>query len=983
MSRNHNKSPKTKVSNKNDPATLGRVNFDGVLVAVGASAGGLEALERFFQKLRSDLGVAVVVIQHLSPDHKSMMDDLLSKHTLMPVKLAEEGMSITANHVYLIPPAKTMTIEAGRLRLLPKIPHELTLPIDIFFNSMAQSYGPKCVGIVLSGTGSDGAKGCAKIKESRGTVLVQDPLTAKFDGMPRSAMNAVIPDLMHEPEYLATAVNQLVFKDSDSDVLLNHTPTEVSPIKRIIGKLHDVYGIDFSEYKLGTVERRILRRVQVCNLRNHEDYLRYVLDHPEELATLKKEILIPVSSFFRDTRVFAYLKEHVIPELINKNLGHPIRVWVVGCATGEEAYSYSMMFSEVFQALNQWPQLKIFATDVEQDNITFAGAGIYPLTIAEEVGAERIQKFFIKKEHGYMVRNEIRQNIIFAKHNVLTDPPFTKTHLVSCRNTLIYFQPGAQQKAFQRFHYSLLKGGYLVLGSSETLGAYQNDYIKVDARLKIFRQNKATDYAIAFSHSPSRAHVKNSHFSHSMNTGLALSNPILIGQNALIQSYAPPSILIDDARRVVHVYGNAHKYLQFSNGTATLDISRLLVGKLAPSGMAVLHKVMKEHVEFSTVTEVLDTAHQKETLRLVVRPVSLESNADVHYLMSFEPVNVSGISEISPLSIDVELATHERIQTLEADLSATRDSLQATIEELETSNEELQATNEELMSSNEELQSTNEELQSVNEELYTVNSENQEKIEILNRVNNDLENIARASHIPTIFLDESLQITRFTNEITSIFRLRSVDVGRPVSDFSHELDYPDLITDVQKVLRTDIAAHREVRTWSNKWYLVRILPFKDSGKSDANGVVMTFVEITSLKDSQRLQAIIDSLPEHIAVLDKHGVIQNVNKSWKTFAEENGDRGLAYTGPGVNYLDVCRGGFGDVPDDSIHLAAEGIRDVLSGVAESFSMTYPCHSPYEKRWFVMHCKPVEHPNWGVVVSHVNISDWFVGGHHERNP
>lgn len=891
-------------------------------------------------------------------------------------------MSIAANQVFLIPPAKTITIEDGRLRLLPKVPHELTLPIDIFFNSMAQSCGQKCIGVVLSGTGSDGAKGCVKIKENGGKVLVQDPLTAKFDGMPRSAINAIVPDLVHEPEYLATTVNQWVLKEHVPPVLLEgeNKAAEVNPINHIIAKLNEMYGIDFSEYKSGTVERRILRRVQVCHLNSYEDYLNYVADNPEELLALKKEILIPVSSFFRDAKVFAYLKEHVIPELINQNLGHPIRVWVVGCATGEEAYSYAMLFSEAFQSLNQWPQLKIFATDVEQDNISFAGAGVYPLSIAEEVGAERIQKFFIKKEHGYVVRNEIRQPIIFAKHNVLADPPFTKTHLVSCRNTLIYFQSGAQQKAFQRFHYSLLKGGYLVLGSSETLGAYQDDYIKVDQRLKIFRQNKSTDYSMAFSHLSARTQNRNSQFSPSAPTGLALANPILIGQNALIQSYAPPSILIDASRKVVHVYGNAHKYLQFSDGSATLDISRLLVGKLAPSGMAVLHKVMKENIEFSTVTEVVDALHQKETLRLVVRPVSLESHTEVHYLMSFEPVT-TGITAASPVLVDVELATHERIQSLEADLSATRDSLQATIEELETSNEELQATNEELMSSNEELQSTNEELQSVNEELYTVNSENQEKIEILNRLNNDLENIARASHIPTIFLDESLQITRFTHEITSIFRLRSVDVGRPISDFSHELDYPDLITDVQKVLRMDMSSHREVRTWSNKWYLVRILPFKESKKVDANGIVMTFVEITSLKDSQRLQAIIDSLPEHIAVLDKHGVIQNVNRSWKKFAEENGDRGLVYTGPGVNYLDVCRGPETGA-DYSINVAAEGIRDVLSGAIESFSMTYPCHSPYEKRWFVMHCKPIEHANWGVVVSHVNISAWFVGGHHERN-
>lgn len=976
MARISNKAPKPEAADNKEK----KAGFEGTVIAIGASAGGLEALERFFQKLRSDLGVAVVVIQHLSPDHKSMMDDLLSKHTFMPVKLAEEGMPIAANHVFLIPPAKTITIKAGRLHLLPKIPHELTLPVDIFFSSMAQSYGEKCVGVVLSGTGSDGAKGCFRIRESGGKVLVQDPVTAKFDGMPRSVMNVLTPELVHEPEFLATAINQFISVAPGSHIFPVIKNESASPITEIINKLHEVYGIDFSEYKFGTVERRILRRVQVCNLRNHDDYLSYLSVNPEELVTLKKEILIPVSSFFRDTKVFAYLKEHVIPELINKNPGQAIRVWVAGCATGEEAYSYAMLFNEVFHDLNQWPQLKIFATDVEQENITFAGAGLYPLHIVDEVGTERIQKFFIKKQQGYVIRNEIRQHIVFARHNVLTDPPFTKTHLVSCRNTLIYFQPGAQQKSFQRFHYSLLKGGYLVLGSSESLGAYQNDYIKTDSRLKIFQQNKSNDYSLSFNQTAMKPSIKNGQPAHPATNRLALANPILVGQNALIHNYAPPSILIDKGRKVVHVYGSAQKYLQLSDGTATLDISRLLVGKLTAFGMAVLHKVMKENAEFSTVIAIGDAVHQKETIRIVVRPVSLESHSEVHYLMSFEPLSTAAAVTADTPMVDVELATHERIQALEADLSATRDSLQATIEELETSNEELQATNEELMSSNEELQSTNEELQSVNEELYTVNSENQEKIEILNRLNNDLENIARASHIPTIFLDESLQITRFTSEITSLFRLRSVDIGRPISDFSHELDYPDLITDVQKVLRMDAATHREVRTWSNKWYLVRILPFKELKKPDTHCVVMTFVEITSLKDSQRLQAIIDSLPEHIAVLDKNGVIRNVNRSWRQFAEQNGDRGLVHTGPGVNYLDVCQGDGSS--DYSMNVAAEGIRDVLTGVTETFSMTYPCHSPEEKRWFVMHCRPIEHSNWGVVVSHVNISAWFVGGHHERN-
>lgn len=942
------------------------------IVAIGASAGGLEALEKFFDNLSMDLGVAFVIIQHLSPDHKSMMDDLLSKHTLMPVKIAENDMEVAPNHVYLIPPAKLMTLTGNKLQLAPKVPHELNLPIDIFFHSMAETHQGDSIAVVLSGTGTDGSKGIKRVKELDGQVLVQDPDTAKFDGMPRSAISSVDVDLIASPERLADIVNQVISGNIEINQIQN---TEItSPYIAILDKLYELSAIDFRDYKPATVERRIQRRIQLNRLRNINDYLNFLSFDTHELNKLKQDILIPVSSFFRDTHVFQYLKTTVIPSIIRESKDHSIRIWIAGCATGQEAYSYSILFYEAFQELNVWPQLKIFATDIEQENIDFASNGVYPESATIELGEERTKRFFIQKGKTLTVRPEIRQNIIFAKHNLLVDPPFTKTNLVSCRNTLIYFEQGAQQKAISRFKYSLNKLGFLVLGSSESLGNSAKEFTKVNAKLKVFRFNADKESAMHLGNVFVRANIPPS-IQNPM-TKLNLSNPIISGQNILISSYAPPSFLVDSNRKLIHLYGSSQKYLQFSDGAATLDISKLLLGRLAPVCLALLHKSIKENITYSTQFELKNQDNQVETLLITVRPISIESNADVYYLLTIEPVDVKSDEDAKSLTIDITLATHERIQSLEADLAATRDSLQATIEELETSNEELQATNEELMASNEELQSTNEELQSVNEELYTVNSENQERIEILNRLNSDLENITKASHIPTIFLDNNLHITRFTNEISSIFRIRPSDIGRPIGDFSHELDYQELITDVNKVIFTDIATQREIRTWNNRWYLVRILPYKESKESISNGVVITFVEITYLKDYQRLQAIIDSLPEHIAVLDNKGIILLVNKSWRKFAEENGDRGLVHTGPGVNYLDVCKTQPSPI-NSNIEQVAQGIREVMTGVSSRFSITYPCHSPMEQRWFLMHCSPVEHIHGGLVISHINITDWVKGG------
>ncbi|PPD33705.1 MAG: chemotaxis protein CheR [Methylomonas sp.] len=950
--------------------------FDGYVVAIGASAGGLDALERFFDELPADSGAAIVVIQHLSPDHKSMMDNLLARHTSMPVLMAENGLEIQANHVYLIPPGKSMTMAGSQLRLIPKNPHGLSLPIDTFFTSLSKEFGNRSIGIILSGTGSDGTRGAVTINEAGGFLLAQDPASAKFDGMPHSVIATGLVDAVMPPEMLATRVFGHVSNTIEPAAKVTNgiDKDQANPLEGIFHLLYQIGGINFKEYKPATVMRRIERRMQVRHVHDLGNYLSLLESERGEVLTLKRDTLIPVTSFFRDTDTFNLLENTVIPNIINAyQETQPIRVWVAGCATGEEAYSLAILFAEAFERLKRWPQLKIFATDVEQQHIDFASAGVYSEGIVNELSPERLDRFFKRAGTQFVVKSDIRQHIIFARHNILDDPPFTRMHMVSCRNTLIYFGTYAQQKALLRFQYALAANAYLILGPSESLGNIQNDFTVINAKHKIYRLLRSVKLPLDLKANGNRSEVRPRIGQlHRERIWTLESKIVESGLAQLTKHHSPPALLVNEERELVHIYGDAHRYMRFPEGSPSLDVSKLLIGKLAPVAVALLHKASKENLPLHSEVQFTDqTKELDERIRVEVRPVVIESSPEKYFLMVFEVQTPNQVRSAGSDLIDVGIVSNEQLQNLERDLAATRDSLQATIEELETSNEELQATNEELMASNEELQSTNEELQSVNEELYTVNSENQEKIEILNRLNADLDNMTRAALIPTIFIDDTLKFTRFTQEASSIFRIREGDLGRPIDDLSHDMDYPEFMTDLKRVIETAQVKEREVKTWNDRWYFVRILPYIDHPHS-INGVVVTFFEITNIKDAQRMQGILDSLPEHIAVLDAKGVITSVNYAWREFAERNGERGMIHTGPGVNYFDVCR--TQNIKDDGIAEAvSNGLRKVLTGEISQFSIKYPCHSPNEERWFLMHAAPVKHPLGGIVVSHINISEW----------
>lgn len=972
------------------------------LVCIGASAGGLDALERFFGACPLDTGVAFVVVQHLSPDHKSMMSNLLARHTRMPVTMVEDDMAIEANHVYLIPPGALMHVSPGHLHLTPKNPRSLSLPIDIFFTSMASVYADQAVAIVLSGTGSDGTKGAEAVHAAGGFLMVQEPESAKFDGMPRSALStghaqAVLPPedmparlvahLRNEPP---TPPPKMSTAEDDPE------PTPEEARVAVLRLLLQHSSIDFEEYKPATINRRIERRMQVRHCPSMLSYLKLLEREPGELIQLRREMLIPVTSFFRDPETFEALTEQVITPLVaQRETGDTLRVWVAGVATGEEAYSVAMLFLEAFEKARRWPTLKIFATDVDQQCIDTAGQGLYPEASATELTPERLSRFFTPRSGQLAVKPELRQCIVFARHNLLSDPPFTKMDLVVCRNVLIYFKIAAQERVLQALHYALQPGGAMLLGSSESIPVGMEGLKPLNARHKLFRNSASVSLPLGTHRGPilnaagagSRAPIARVR---RRTADQAVGDE---GAAALLQLYAPPAVLVNGAQEVVHLYGHAQLYLSPRAGSASLEIARLLPEPLMPVASALLYKTAQERTRLtSDAVDVVRADGQMRSVRLSVSPLPGD-HEPLMTLLCFEEAGTPAAQEATAIDVDAE--TVARVGALERELRATRESLQATIEELETSNEELQATNEELMASNEELQSSNEELQSVNEEMGTVNAEYQEKMLLLNRLNADLDNMAKAAGVATVFVDEAMQITRFSPDATQVFKLRDSDIGRPLDDIAHVLDHPTLMADIASTLRSGRMIEREVRTLDNtQIFLMRVLPYVIQS-SMKPGAVTTLVDITELHNAQRLQAIIDALPEHVAVLDPTGMIITVNAAWTRFALANGGVDGSAMGVGTNYLDVCASGptgaNGASPDTPATAtatatataiadergtpmsAARGIRAVLGGELPHFSLEYPCHSPTEQRWFVMNVAPIRHPGLGAVVSHVNITAW----------
>lgn len=830
-------------------------------VGIGASAGGLEAIQAFFKNMQTDSNLAFIIIQHLSPDYKSLMSELVAKITDIPVHVAQDNMLVKANNIYLIPPQKNLKLFHGHLLLTEQDrgSNNINLPIDIFFTSLAEDQGANAIGIILSGTGSDGTRGCRAIKEIGGMVMVQNETSAKFDGMPNSVIANGLTDFIlaveNMPEQLMAYVKHPYTTNPEDKLPIIE---EKGTLAKVYALLREKSKVDFTYYKPSTIIRRIERRMTVNQVESIDHYADYLASHQHEQNILFKELLIGVTSFFRDPEVFDSLKQEWLFDLLKQtNTGEDFRIWIAGCSSGEEAYSYAILCLEILKELDKKLEIKIFATDIDNDAIIKAGNGIFPESIAADIPRDYLTKYFTHRGETYQVSRSIREMVVFAKHNIIKDPPFTNISVVSCRNLLIYLQPVLQQKVFDNFNFSLNKGGLLVLGTSESVGEAINLFQPLHAKHKLFRALGQRKALTNFGHynnpeknnQPLYTKRVNPFNDQSVSDEVALLNSFIEG---VVQDYIPCTMIVDEELHLLHVIGDASRYFLPFSGKVSVEINKNInKGLLIPISTG-LTKVFKKNAELTFSNIKIEHEHFgifKVNLRLKPLPIKKGKQPLAAVIISELTEKISA-NDTTTISYDVGKETEQHLIDLEQELQFSRENLQATIEELETSNEELQATNEELLASNEELQSTNEELQSVNEELFTVNTEFQNKIIELTELNNDMDNFMNNADVIALFLDENMEIRKFTNNASIIFNVRNNDVGRPFAELTNHLQKLDINNSVQQVNNNCKAEKYEVKTDQGNWYYLRIMPYMVT-KTIHSGVVIILNEINQLKAAQQ------------------------------------------------------------------------------------------------------------------------------------
>ncbi len=842
------------------------------IVAIGASAGGLAALEEFFDHMPSDSGMAFVVIQHLSPDFKSLMDDLLARHTRMAIHRVTSGIVLEANAIYLIPPKNHMTVSAGKL-YLEKLGqgHHPDLPIDVFFRSLAADAVGRAIAVVLSGTGSDGSRGLRDIHEKRGLVLVQSIDSAQFDGMPRSAFATGLCDLMLAPEAMPEVIMKYasVSDEERARVIRDFLVLdEDGEYQQIFAVLRNQFNLDFSKYKPPTVDRRIRRRMDFLKLADVNSYAARLASDMEELDALYRDLLIGVTEFFRDPKTFRKLQEKIAGAFFEgRQAEEEIRLWSAGCATGEEAYSLAITVAELAAQYEFKGNITIFATDVHRTSLETASLGIYHKHCLKNVSEERLKRFFIAKgDDRYQVVQEIRKMIVFAPHNLINDPPFTRMDLICCRNLLIYLQAEIQGKVLALFHFALKLNGILFLGSSEGLGKMAAEFETVDSPGKIFRKIRDLKVAMDMRLEPSKKLLAMPSAGTSpQRLTISLDRQLVHDYDALLGEYMPPGVLVDEQRRVLHCFGDLSGLLEQPRGRFANDLLDLVPENMKISLSTALHRAAQNCERVSSLNTITLGGRSHD---LKVDCIADKKASSMHYFVSFppsrrEPVEPAALArEVHQLpQSEIPEFLQQRIVELEQDLQVNKENLQSTIEELQATNEELQTTNEELMASNEELQSTNEELHSVNEELYTVNAEFELKNKELKQLNQDHDNLLTSIEIGTVYLDRELCIRKFNPAISNIFRLLPQDVGRPIDHIAYHLEHHErMLQNIRKVLVTGTAIENEVVTQDGQWLLKRLLPFRnETGAVD--GVVMTFTDISRIKEAERQLARINEALE--------------------------------------------------------------------------------------------------------------------------
>jgi len=852
---------------------------DPMIVGIGASAGGLEALERLFSNLPDRTGMAFVVVQHLSPDFRSLMDELLARHTNMTIRQATDGMPLAPDTVHLMPPRKDMSLASGRLRLTDRPPQrDLSLPIDHFFRSLAEDAGPRAIAVVLSGTGSDGSRGIRDVHAAGGLVIVQTSDSAQFDGMPKSAQDTGVADFTLDPEAIA---RELVTQAEHARSGRPGTAAATAPggAESIFTLLRDDFGIDFSYYKPSTIGRRIERRQALTRLDDLDAYVARLREDGAERNALYRDLLIGVTRFFRDPEAFERLEREVLPALLaRRSPDEELRVWVAGCATGEEAYSLAILLDEQLRLLPRRPKVKIFASDAHPASLEVAASGVYDEDKLAALSPARLERYFVKRADGYHVSSELRQMIVFTLHNVIADAPFTRLDLISCRNLLIYFQQPVQRRVLALFHFALRTGGVLLLGPSEGPGDLADELEDVDSHWKIFRKRR--DVRLPHDlRQPLAMPQKLRAVPASAALGGAPEAPFGAYEH-LLEHYLPPGVLVTERRRLVHTFGDTGTLLALPRGRATTDLLDLVPAELRVPVAAALQRATKEGQRVTHPPVYLRSSEAGGAdlfVRLTVEPIY---NRHGHLTNFFIALDARATS-VAPAPEAPSRADDEQAiltSTLEAELHLARENLQATVEELETSNEELQTSNEELVASNEELQSTNEELHSVNQELYTVNAEYQRKIQELLELTEDMDNLLRSTDIGTIFLDRDLCIRKFTPQIGRTFDLRPHDVGRRIEGFSHNIRFPRLHEALQRVLATGERIETDVQDQHGNWLFLRVLPYES--RAEAAGVVLSLIDIAPVKRAEQrvaqLSAIVESSDDAIIGTDLEGRIHTWN-----------------------------------------------------------------------------------------------------------
>jgi len=827
------------------------------IVGIGASAGGLEAIELFLENVPENSGMAYIVVQHLDPTHKGMLPELLQRVSRMKVFQVKDRMVVRPNCVYVIPPNKTMSIRKGVLHLFQPIQARgQRLPIDFFLQSLADDRKELSVGLILSGMGSDGSLGLRAIKEKNGIVMVQDPESAKFDSMPRNAINSVPMDIVASPNELLRRLTEFL---KHIPVLVSDAAIEIkdkSSLEKINLLLRTFTGNDFSLYKKNTMYRRIERRMNIHKIDKIASYVSFLNENPKEIEILFKELLIGVTSFFRDAAVWEKLKETIIPAIISKlEPGSILRAWVPGCSTGEEAYSLAIVFKEALEKINPHGgfSLQIFATDLDNEAIDIARKGIFPASISEDVSEERLKRFFLKTSDGYFINTEIREKIVFAQHNVIMHPPFTKIDILSCRNLLIYMEPELQKKMIGLFYYSLSPTGIMILGSSETLGTQSHLFTSLDLKLKIFKR-AVTILASEIIDFPVNTfpRTKTEIIDKEVPSGPARNIQTLADQ-LLLQHYSPAGVLVNEHGDIIYISGRTGKYLEPAVGKANMNIFAMLREGLRSEFPVAFRKAIlkKEPVVLHNIRIGANGGYQ--TINVHIQWLSKPEPLNGMLMIIFTDLDEIKNTKLQALK-EKKTLSNERQLELEKELKYAREKIQDTLEEMQSSQEELKSTNEELQSTNEELQSTNEELmsskeemQSLNEELQTLNAELQSKIEDFTSVNSDMKNLLNSTDIATLFLDKKLNIRRFTVQAVKIFKLIKSDIGRPFTDLVSDLIYPDLPADALNVLKTLVYIKKQIPTKDGRWFSIRIMPYRTLDDR-IDGVVITFFNISDLKE---------------------------------------------------------------------------------------------------------------------------------------